>query len=80
MTTELKPCPFCGSATAPTVITWDEMTWLEHEYHSGGNAVICDVLAGGCGSMTGWNSAESNDFNTSTEADAIAAWNRRAKA
>ena len=60
---ELKPCPFCGSAT--NLVIRKSMSHPEF------TVVVCTIDLDGCGSSTAW---------WETEADAIAAWNRRAKA
>lgn len=41
---QLRPCPFCGDDSAPTV-----------EEVSQGFKVTCDEAVGGCGASTAWN-------------------------
>lgn len=73
MSLELKPCPMCCMSVAH-VTTSSEM-WPEHEDEGNAEsyAVICDAHKpdgpGGCGASGGFRP---------TEAEAIAAWNRRA--
>jgi len=62
---DLKPCPFCGNATAPGAYTSDEIEGDGGESF----AVVCDVSAGGCGA-TGPYELE--------KGEAISEWNRRA--
>ena len=77
----LKPCPFCGSTTAPILSTiWEcEMCAnFEEEdcpecYETTNNdgcmhIVVCDMSKKGCGASTGWNLKKEK---------AIEAWNRR---
>jgi len=59
VTEELKPCPFCGSATAPTRRDFPLSSY-----------VICAPTKSGCGAQS---------MSKRWEADAIAAWNARAK-
>lgn len=61
MENELKPCPFCGSATAPA----ERNAYKSPDYQ----IVVCAASNGGCGASSGWHE---------TEAEAIAAWSRRA--
>lgn len=73
MSEELKPCPFCGSKTDPALSVW-ENDCGEPDAGGGFHVICCAVYRnqdpfGGCGASTGWNE---------TEAEAIAAWNRRA--
>lgn len=78
----LKPCPFCGSVTAPklsSVCECEDCANFELEdcpecYEpraSDGciHFVVCSVNHGGCGASSGWNVEELK---------AIEAWNRRA--
>jgi hypothetical protein len=65
--TRIKPCPFCGSTTAPQVTRcWDEKRecYMEHQLQ-----VICNFNNNGCGASSGVRGSE---------VEAIAAWNRRA--
>lgn len=65
----LKPCPFCGNATAPKIMAF------EGEPSIPGFVVRCDAsgwdgMPGqGCGSESGWGEDRE---------EAAAAWNRRA--
>lgn len=73
---ELKACPFCGSASAPIVLTVAETEMLdmdreEYEWALMHWATVCNFNSGGCGASTGY-CYESADA-------AAAAWNRRAK-
>ena len=62
MSTELKPCPFCGGT--PAYYTPEEML----DYDMRFNGVTCYYIAcGACGASIG----------EKHEADAVAAWNRR---
>lgn len=72
---KLKPCPFCGSKTAPEVLqlidclSVDELEGMAAENY----LVVCNSgrsKGGGCGAGTGWG------FETPEEA--ADAWNRRA--
>ena len=73
---ELKPCPHCGSATAPMFWSYGEMmdtydVELELD-HSESFCVVCDASTGGrggCGASGGF---------MPTKEEAVAAWNRRA--
>ena len=72
---ELKACPFCGSASAPRVLTAAEFELLDsdsisYEWACVHWAAVCDFNRDGCGAATGWGY---------DSADAAAeAWNRRA--
>ena len=59
--TNLKPCPFCGSDTAPGL--WDMKSYRSILYQ-----VTCSVGADGCGCETGWRVYAET---------AVKAWNRR---
>jgi Lar family restriction alleviation protein len=61
---ELRPCPFCGAGKLQKVLE-NEDTVLSLS-HNSTYQVIC--MAGNCGSVGPWRW---------TEAQAIAAWNRR---
>lgn len=68
MSEELKPCPFCGAKSHK----------LEHQFGDECGYIRCR----NCGAQSGrvyWTEAEreSDDYSAS-EAEAIAAWNRRA--
>jgi len=65
MKRELKPCPFCGSKTYPTVY----FSYEPDEWH-----VCCqDQITGkGCNVIVG-------HMQGYTEVEAIKAWNKRAK-
>lgn len=72
---ELKPCPFCGSASAPLVLTVAELEMLgdesaDYEWACMHWAVVCDFRNDGCGATTGLGH-DSDDA-------AATAWNRRA--
>ena len=75
MTEELKPCPFCGSTTAPTIMDREEAHWTyskeEKEYSEREYVVCCAGKKGGCGASTGFYYYDDIDR-------AIEAWNRRA--
>ena len=60
---ELKPCPFCGSADAPRLYTRHGKDGWRDRY-----MVICDYEDGGCGSEGGWYT---------TDDEAVECWNRR---
>lgn len=72
MSDELKPCPFCGSESAPHVTDCIE-TMVCHNIAECEDEtlfwVTCSVLRGGCGAEAGY---------VRSKADAIAAWNARA--
>ena len=65
MTEKLKPCPFCGSETAPTVID------LGVDLGTIGSVtiVVCHIPHKGCGAATNWRENSEK---------AIAKWNHRA--
>jgi hypothetical protein len=74
----LKPCPFCGNTNTLVVTSAAELNCEDDEEfnawpHSDSFAVMCDASRprgpGGCGGMGGF---------FATEADAVAAWNKRA--
>ena len=75
----LKPCPFCGKHNTLTLTTAQELAEQDSNYdgefweHSDSWAVMCDAHRpggpGGCGASGGFFGAE---------ADAVAAWNKRA--
>lgn len=72
---KLKPCPFCGSETAPEIYTLAELNCRdtdepEYERESEIYAVACNYSRGGCGASTGGI--------RETEEEAAEAWNRRA--
>lgn len=71
----LKPCPFCGSLTAPICSALSEIELTdcdaaEYDWMASHYSVVCDFTNGGCGAMCG-QSHES-------EEEAIEAWNMRA--
>lgn len=72
MSDELKPCPFCGSESAPHVTDCIE-TMVCHNIAECEDEtlfwVTCSVLRGGCGAEACY---------VRNKADAIAAWNARA--
>ena len=72
----MKPCPFCGSATAPKITSAAELNCEDEEEfnawpHSHSYAVICNAArpgnADGCGASGGF---------FPTEIDACAAWDK----
>ena len=73
MSTEIKPCPFCGSKTAPMVQPFSGFRYKSYEDAKQADyAVVWEVvcgLAGGCGAKGG--------IAMGTEADGIREWNRR---
>ena len=72
MSDELKPCPFCGSESAPHVTDCIE-TMVCHNIAECDDEtlfwVTCSVLRGGCGAEAGY---------VRTKSEAVAAWNARA--
>ena len=70
----LKPCPFCGSETAPEIFTLAEIACHDDdeatEFERSHFAVACNYSRGGCGASTGGI--------CETEEEAAEAWNRRA--
>ena len=51
---ELKPCPFCGSTTAPSVMLLSDALFTdegspEFEWDSTHYVAVCDFNNGGCG-------------------------------
>lgn len=69
MSTELKPCPFCGSRTALFVGNFYEINGIHEEDEDENYAVCCGILNGGCGASSGYEDSDKA---------AIEAWNRRA--
>jgi hypothetical protein len=67
--TELNPCPFCGSTTAPTVMNQNEAQWLYNDAENLSMVVCCAAKKFGCGASTGF---------CDTAEQAVEAWNRRA--
>lgn len=71
----LKPCPFCGSGTAPETETLAESECLDEEeateFKQTHFTVVCNYSHGGCGASTG-GLCES-------EEEAAARWNTRAE-
>lgn len=65
----VKPCPFCGSVTAPDIVSSKEMGMA---YGSSTEfAMCCDFTADGCGAMGGYRG---------TVDEAKANWNKREEA
>ena len=62
----LKPCPFCGNREALDLEDFYEGSVLD----STDIAVVCNFHKGGCGASSSYQRSE---------AEAIAAWNRRAE-
>lgn len=53
---KLKPCPFCGSITAPTIMDQNEAMWIVPDLDYDGDleiVVCCASRKGGCGASTG---------------------------
>ena len=48
MTEQLKPCPFCGSETAPAVVSIMEIEWR----------VCCKSIHFGCGAYIAFHDSE----------------------
>lgn len=73
MPEDLKPCPMCGKAVAKVTTSSEMFPEQDDEGNSESYAVVCDAHMpngpGGCGASGGF---------APTEAEAIAAWNRRA--
>lgn len=73
MSDELKPCPFCGSESAPHVTDCIE-TMVCHNIAECDDEtlfwVTCSVLRGGCGAEAGY---------VRTKSEAVSAWNARAE-
>lgn len=71
----LKPCPFCGSETAPETATLAEINCHDEEEATEAElnhyAVVCNYSRSGCGASTG-GLCES-------EEEAAERWNTRAK-
>lgn len=65
---KLKPCPFCGSTTAPEIFTLADL--FGDDYEETEFAVACNYSRGGCGASTGGI--------CEAEEEAAEAWNRRA--
>lgn len=75
---ELKPCPFCGSTTAQTIMTRDEAAWSCDPGDYDGEipmVVCCAAKKGGCGASTGFCNDDEEDFGR----QAAEAWNKRAE-
>lgn len=68
MMPELKPCPFCGSTTAPTVMNQNEAQWLDNDAENLSMVVCCAAKKFGCGASTGF---------CDTAEQAVEAWNTR---
>ena len=68
---ELKPCPFCGSSTAPTVMNQNDALWLDDDFDGEDlrMVVCCAAKKSGCGASTGL---------CETDDEAVEAWNIRA--
>lgn len=75
MDEKLKPCPFCGSVTAPTLMDKKDASWDycddEHEILCPEFVVCCAVRKGGCGTSTGFVQEDEKEY-------AVELWNRRA--
>lgn len=71
---KLKPCPFCGSETAPEIFTLAEIACHDEdeatEFERSHFAVACNYSRGGCGCSTGGI--------CETEEEAARRWNQRA--
>lgn len=79
---KLSPCPFCGSETAPTLMTAQETESCAHfDYESCPcfdtdrecpvALVVCDLTKGGCGASSGFRMSKGEAAND---------WNQRAAA
>ena len=55
MDNKLRPCPFCGSTTAPSLLRGDEITECDENEHSDSWAMVCDAHNGGCGAAAGYH-------------------------
>lgn len=74
---KLSPCPFCGSAKAPTVMTAQESEQCVHFESASCKCfeldaecevahVVCDMTKGGCGASSGFRMSKgeaANDWN-----------------
>lgn len=60
---KLSPCPFCGSAKAPTVTTEQESA-----PYMGFESVVCDMTKGECGASSGY---------CLSKGEAVSKWNAR---
>lgn len=74
MSEKLKNCPFCGSVSAPRVLTVAEADRLEddsedYEWACAHWVAVCASSHGGCGAATG--------IGYVSEDAAAEAWNRR---
>ena len=69
MPNELKPCPFCGKTVACVCSLAEALGKDGNDYDMSHYTVVCDYVAGGCGSSIG------QFYNTKDEAKE--AWNRR---
>lgn len=77
---ELLPCPFCGGATACSVLADTQIAECDSDNHCPGCAcnashngawvVMCDATRGGCGGAGGYDPSRRK---------AIAKWNTRAR-
>lgn len=67
---KLKPCPFCGSRVAPTIMDQNEAMWNDPDpdYDVIHIVVCCAARKGGCGASTGL---------CENDEKAVLAWNQR---
>ena len=67
---KLKPCPFCGSRVAPTIMDQNEAMWNDPDpdYDVIHIVVCCAARKGGCGASTGL---------CENDEKAVRAWNQR---
>lgn len=73
MSDELKPCPHCGSATAPEIsncVEIESCANFEECSCEPFSCVVCDVHKGGCGASGGFAVGEEK---------AVEKWNTRAE-
>lgn len=66
MNEELKPCPFCGSSSAPKIYSANDAD--DEDNYPDQYQVVCDFNNGGCGSASGYRG---------TEEEAVVLWNTR---
>lgn len=67
---KLKPCPFCGSRVAPTIMDQNKAMWNDPDpdYDVIHIVVCCAARKGGCGASTGL---------CENDEKAVVAWNQR---